>query len=82
MGLVILLVMGVDPIDSLTLYELRGKILAGGTEALFSAQVLLFLSILRNNIEDCTLALDYGADPNAPATPEIKAAVREYGYDL
>ena len=79
MGLVILLVMGIDP---LTLYELRGKILAGGTEALFSAQVLLFLSILCNNVEDCKLALDYGADPNAPATPEIKAAVREYGYDL
>ena len=78
------LVMGVDPdqVDSLTLYELRGKILAGGTEALFSAQVLLFLSILRNSEEDCKLALDYGADPNAPATPEVKAALREYGYEL
>ena len=79
--------MGVDPadpdqVDSLTLYELRGKILAGGTEALFSAQVLLFLSVLRSNYEDCKLALDYGADPNAPTTPEIKAALQEYGYDL
>lgn len=50
------------------------------TDKLFNAQLLLWLGIVRNDIDDVEMALDNGADPNARCTRDIMEALNEYGY--
>ena len=67
------------PCDSLQ--EVRNRLVLGINKA-FNAQLLLWLGVLRDDPDDVDMALDNGANPNAPCTSEIQQAVTECGYSF
>lgn len=64
-----------------SLQEVRNRLVLGINKA-FNAQLLLWLGVLRDDPDDVDMALDNGANPNAPCTSEIRQALTECGYSF